>query len=68
MCVCACAGVPEAGVHQTGWVGGGGGGENSLLSEGDPPPAEAAERKTGGRGESTAVQTVGGERNGERER
>ncbi len=44
VCVCLCAVVPEAGVNQTGSVGGGSGGEDSVLPEGDPSPAEAAKR------------------------
>lgn len=43
-----CAGVPQAGVHETGGAGGGSGGESSLLPEGDSSPAATVERTTGG--------------------
>lgn len=43
-----CAGVPQAGVHETGGVGGGSGGKNSLLPEGDSSPAATVKGTTGG--------------------
>lgn len=50
-----CAGVPQAGVHETGGVGGGSGGKNSLLPEGDSSPAATVKGTTGGWGETAAV-------------
>lgn len=50
-----CAGVPQAGVHETGGVGGGSGGKNSLLPEGDSSPAATVKGTTGGWGQTAAV-------------